>query len=105
MKFKLSRELPKIIEKYKTLSPADLHRLILQDLNKDVSVKAIGMFFNRHSQMKKEYEAVFSSAANSQIEVSGNLFMNGNFKEVPSVKKWMIEKATLVSPSYMANHV
>jgi hypothetical protein len=104
-KFRLSDKLPKTIEKYKTLSAAELSKFILQDFNKDVKPNTITTFLKRHPQLRKEYEEVFSSAANSQIEVSKDLFMNGNFKECPSVKKWIIEKTTLVSPLFLQGHV
>ena len=104
-KFKLSRELPKVVEKYKTLSAAELHKFILQDYNKDVKPNTITTFFKRHAQLKADYEAVFSSAAASQVEVSGDIFMNGHFASLPSIRKWNIEKATLVSSKYQANNV
>ena len=72
-KFKLSNVLPKVIEKYKVLSPVELARLILQDYNKDISVKAIGMYFTRHQKEKEQYEGVFSGEAVAKVEVGADL--------------------------------
>jgi hypothetical protein len=104
-KFRLRQELPKIIEKYKTLTPAELHAFILQDFNKDVPSKTIQKFFERNPKLRSDYQSVFSGAANSQIEVSGDLFQNGNFTASPAVRQWIIEKKTLVSPTYLNSHV
>jgi hypothetical protein len=103
--FKLADELPKMIEKYKTLGVTELHNLILQDYNKDISTQTINMYFLRHKEVKANYEQVFSSAAVSQIEVNGEIFKNGNFDALPSIKKWVIEKTPLVSPLFLGSHI
>jgi hypothetical protein len=103
--FKLSDELPKVIEKYKTLGVSELHRLLLQDYNKDVSTQSINMYFMRHPEIRSNYEQVFNSAAASQVEVNGEIFKNGNFAALPTIQKWNREKATLVSVVYQASNV
>ena len=103
--FRLKTELPKLIEKYKTFSPSELKRLILQNHNKDITDKAIIMFFKRHPEAKASLLTEINLHVLSQMEVSGDIFKNSVFEELPSIKKWQIEKATLVSPAYLQSNV
>lgn len=107
-KFRLKEELPNLIRKYKTFSPTELKRFILQDFNKDLTDKSIIMCMSP----KRDKEGVFkalheelSNAAQSQIVVTKDIFKNGNFEEIPAVKAWIAEKKGLVSPNYLQSHV
>lgn len=104
-KFKLSFELPELVKKYKTVSPSELQKLVLQDFNVDTTAESITMFFKRHPQETQLLKDYLTQNVASQIVVSADLFKNGNFFEVPLIKKWGNEKATRVSADYHTGNV
>ncbi len=104
-KFKLKNEISVIVRKYKTLSPIELQKFVLQDFNKNLTPESITMFFKRNPAIKTELQGELSEQTQAQIEVTSDLFQNGNFAACASIRKWNIEKATLVSPDYQKGNV
>lgn len=99
-KFRLKNEIENLVKKYKTLSPSELKHHILVDFNKDMTAESIIMFFKRNPEIKKALELELTDNAQSLVEVNTDIFQNGVWENLPSIKKWNIEKATLVSASY-----
>jgi integrase len=63
------------------------------------------MFFKRHEGVTAALKLEVTTEEVQHVEVSEAIFQNGTFQELPSIKKWNIEKATLVSPTYQKGNV
>jgi len=104
-KLHLAEALPKMVRKHRTFSPSQLRSYILAEYNKDVTAEAITMYFKRHPAEVAQLKQEVTTEEVQHIEVTDNLFHNGTFQELPSIKKWNIEKATLVSREYQKGNV
>lgn len=104
-KVHLRTVLPEIVRKHKTFSPTEIQHYILVEHNKNFSLPAITQFFKRNPEIEKQLRTEVTTEAVQQVEVSDNIFKNGTFQELPSIKKWNIEKATLVSEGYQTANV
>jgi integrase len=104
-KVKLSNILPILIKKHSTFSPSALRSYILSEYNKDFTSQAITMWLTRHPTIEAELKQQVTTEAVSTVEVTPKIFENGSFHELPTIKKWGIEKATLVSAGYHQGNV
>ena len=104
-KIHLKDVIPIMVKKHHTFSPSALIQAILTEYNKDFSLAAFTLFFQRNPDILKQLETEVTAEDIQQIEVSDNIFQNGAFEQLPSIKKWNIEKTTLVSPKYQRTHV
>lgn len=94
-----------MVRKHRTFSPTILRQHILAEYNKNFSVAAISLFFTRNPEAAAALKKEVTSEEVQQLEVSEALFQNGTFQELPSIRKWNIEKATLVSAGYQTANV
>lgn len=104
-KVHLKTIVPLMVRKHRTFSPTQLRQHILAEYNKDFSVAAISLFFSRNTEVAAQLKKEVTTEEVQQVEVSAALFQNGTFDELPSIRKWNIEKATLVSESYQRSNV
>jgi integrase len=104
-KVKLSDILPILIKKHSTFSPSALRSYILAEYNKDFTSQAITMWLTRHPDAVADLKSEVTAEQTSQVEVTDKIFENGTFEQLPSIKKWMTEKTTLISPGYLKQHV
>jgi hypothetical protein len=104
-KVHLREVIPEMVRKHKTFSPTDLQRHILAEYNKGFSLPAITQFFKRNPEIDQQLRKEVTAEAVQHVEVEDSIFQNGTFQELPSIKKWAIEKATLISPKYMQGHI
>ncbi len=104
-KIRLKDVLPKLVKKHSTFSPSQLRSYILAEHNKDVTAESITMYFKRHPEQVAELRKEVTEEQVSAVEVTEGIFSNGTFQELPSIKKWNIEKATLVSALYQKQNV
>jgi hypothetical protein len=92
MKYKPSRDLPNFARELKTLSPSKLAEMVLNRRNEETTPESVTMWFKRHpeiyEQLSKELVQGLPTAT-EQVDVS--IYQNGQFKELPSVKNWMLE--------------
>jgi integrase len=97
--------IPQLVRKYRTFSPIEIRKKILQDYNTAVTPEAITMFFKRHQEVETELrkEVVSRELENEVIEDS--IFKNGAFEELPSVKQWLIDKTGQVSEDFLKGHI
>jgi len=104
-KLHLKEAIPSLVRKHHTFSPSQLRSYILAEYNKDVTAEAITMYFKRHPEQEAQLRKEVTAEEVQTVEVTDNIFQNGTFQELPSIKKWNIEKATLVSPVYQRENV
>lgn len=106
MKYKPSRDIPKFVEKYKTFSPTELRKIVLNERNEKVTPESITNWFRRHSAIEAQLKAQVQSVELPQEEVSATIFENGTFEELPSVKNWTQEQTDrVISPNVINGRV
>lgn len=91
MKYKPAHDLPKFAHQHNTLSPTELSKIILMRRNKDVRPQTISMWFLRNPTVYDQLKADILKEELPAVEVLPNIFRNGTFEEVASVKLWIEE--------------
>lgn len=75
----------------KSVSPTVLVGWILNKRNVKKDPTAITQYFKRHPELKKQIDDALNEMAPTVAQaVDNSLFENGNFREVPSVKEWIL---------------
>lgn len=101
----LSDIIPLLARKYRTMKPTEIAAVILSDYNVNVTPQSITMFFKRHPEVEQQLQKELVNEGKAEVEVSEALFQNGTFKELNSVKKWIIEMTPRVSPSKLKQDI
>ena len=90
-KFRMRKELPKIVLKEKTFSYTKLRDIILRDYNVEKSPDAIRKWLSRHPEILRDLKEKVISEELPRPVVSETIFNNGTFEELTTVKDWLIQ--------------
>jgi integrase len=101
----LSDIIPDLARKYRTLKPTELASAILSDFNVQTTPQSVTMFFKRHTEIEQQLQKELVNEGKAEVEVSEGLFENVTFKELNSIKKWVIEMTPRLSPNKLLEHV
>lgn len=102
---RLRELIPRLARKYRTLSPTKLVERILADYNTQLTPQAITMFFTRHPDIEATLQKELVNEGKAEIEVSEALFQNETFRELNSVRKWLIEMTPRLSPDKLDTYI
>ncbi len=102
MKYKASRDIPKACRLLNTTSPTVITEWIRANrTEKDlktkkrrqstITVNAVIKWQGRHPKLMRQLEAEITDEELSQVAISETLFENGTFKEIESVRTWLLE--------------
>jgi integrase len=100
--YKASRDIPKACRLLKTRSPTKIAEWIRENrTEKDratkkrrqstVKVNAVIKWMSRNPKVMEEIEAEIKDEELSKTAISETLFDNGTFREIPSIKTWLLE--------------
>lgn len=90
MKYKPERDLPDFARDAKTLSPSKLSEIVLSRRNREVTPESVTMWFKRHPIVYDELgKEIIQGLPTEKQAVNENLFENGAFREIPSVRSWI----------------
>lgn len=110
--YKPERDLELAAVEIKSSSPSLLAKWILSKRNKVVSAESIIMYLKRHPELKATIEQKISGLSpNAAQAVDAALFENGNFKEVPSIREWVLfmamrrRKGKALKPEYVTQQI
>lgn len=93
-KYKPERDLETAALEIKSSSPSEIAKWVLSKRNQVISPESVTMYFKRHPDLKAKIDSALSGLAPSVVQaVDAALFENGNFKETPSVKQWLLDMA------------
>jgi len=101
-KYKPQRDIPLAVRELKSLSPTEIVQWIknhrtkrdnktgkrIQEVRKPHS---ISMFFQRNPKLYNELKSEISEEEISEEQVNEALLVNGNFREIPCVKQWIMD--------------
>ena len=92
---------------HRTLSPSKLAEVILNRRNAQVSSESVTMYFKRHEDIYRELRKRISEVLpTAKCAVDSSIFERENFRELSSVKAWMLEmKARELLDGYMKHQV
>lgn len=91
-KYVPSRDLPEFARLIKSTSPSKLVQVILEKRNVKKSECSVTNWWTRNPEVKAEVEAELSANSPTLSQPVGtSLFENGNFREVSSVKQWILD--------------
>jgi integrase len=107
MNYKPSRDLPQFAMECKTLRPSKLAEIVLNRRNEKRTPESITMWFKDHpetyQQLSKE---IIEGLPTEKEQVDASIFQSGSFKELPSVKAWLLEmKARDLSEKYIKHQL
>jgi integrase len=90
MNYKAKLDLPQFARDSKILSPSKLAQMVLNRRNKKITSESITMWFKRHPQVYDELsKELVQGLPTEKQAVDQSIFENGNFQEIPSVKRWI----------------
>lgn len=91
-KYKASRDIVQFARDLKTLSPSKIAEQILSKRNKKVTQQSVTMWLKRHAKVYDMLSAeLVDSLPSEKQQVDANIFQNGQFTELPSIKNWIVE--------------
>jgi hypothetical protein len=92
VKYKPSRDIPEFARELKTTSPSKIVEMILNRRNEERTPESVTMWFKEYpeiyEQLKKEFREGLPTATE---QVDASIYQNGQFRELPSVKNWLLE--------------
>lgn len=89
--YKASKDLEIAAVQMKSLSPSVLAQWVLNNRNKVITPESITVFFKRNPDLKQRLdEKITGFCPDEKQVVDAALFENGNFRETPSVKEWLL---------------
>ena len=102
MKYKPSRDIPKAVREIKSLSPSKIrdwirdHRTRINPITKKReqvkrSAESITMWFGDHPNVYEELKREIGEEEIPKEAITESLFENGVFREIPSIKTWVLE--------------
>lgn len=101
-KYKPRKDIPLAVRKLKTFSPSRIREWIREHRTKkekatgertqvNVTSQSISMWFKRHPEVLRELKAEVVEEELSKEAISESLFENGAFREMASIKTWVLE--------------
>jgi len=91
-KYHPTKDIPEIARELKTLSPSKIRDRILTKRNEKVSSESVTMWLSRHPDVEEQLrKELVEGLPTAKEEVSLNIFQNGQFEELVSVKNWVNE--------------
>lgn len=92
MKYRPEKDLPEFARQFKTLSPTLLAAYVLAKRNVETTPESITMYWKRHSDVYESLSQELKQGLPTEKQaVDRPVFENGNFRELVSVKKWIME--------------
>lgn len=100
-KFRLSKEIAKIVTKHRTFSPAKIRDIILHEYNVDITPEAITMFFKRHPKVLAELQSTIEvkDAETETISYEVDYWVDGpsnlpktqrsTKSQIPIIQQWI----------------
>ena len=90
-KFRMKKELPKLIASEKTFSPKNLRETILRKYNVKVTPQAISMWLSRHPDIVRDLKEKVVAEERPKEVIGESIFNNGTFEELQSIKEWLVQ--------------
>ena len=91
-KFRLRKEIEKIVRKHRTFSPSKIRGIILKEYNVSMTPESITMFFKRHSDVLERLRAeiVEQDQKVETISYEMDYWITKDFKsEIPIIQEWI----------------
>ena len=90
MKYKPSRDIPELARELRSLSPSKIVDRILTRRNEERTPESVTMWFKDHRDIYDHLSTEFKENLPTEKQaVEETIFDNGNFQEIPCVKKWI----------------
>jgi integrase len=91
MKYQPERDIPLAVRELKDLSPSKIADWILRKRNVERTPESVTMWLKDHKDAYDQLaEELVKGAPTEKQAVDAGLFENGAFKEIPSVKDWIL---------------
>jgi integrase len=113
-KYKPRRDIPLAVRELKSLSPSKIREWIRDNrIRKDklgkrqqleITSQAINMWFLRNPKIRQELEAEIQQEELSQTAISETIFENGAFRQITSIKTWILELVGREAKEDSINH-
>jgi integrase len=107
MNYKPSRDIPQFAMECKTLRPSKLAEIVLNRRNEKRTPESITMWFKDHPEIYQQLsKEIIEGLPTEKEQVDASIFQSGSFKELPSVKAWLLEmKARDLSEKYIKHQL